>query len=425
MRKLAIFVLTGLILSILPSAPVQAIYNGNEVTGTPYVLTLLTSKEARTSFCSMALLTERIVVTAAHCVIKDQGKAPELRWDIKDIYVSQPGANVTTDDISTRVRVMQIVTEDDFVNTWKPEENDRRTQINDIAFLFLEKPLVRNYSIPIATEEEVNAAVQARALITHYGYGLQTQFSQSHSPWMAKLPLRLSSDAHLDPKKVIYGEEGSAALCPGDSGGPWYLNINGVMKIAAVTVAASGCRGNAPYNGGTLGTRIYPYMTMATKKWETFLKNESEILQAEKAKADALEKTRQNSITQGTYLNAGGCHAAGINAELQFKNAKGEWKASSSATGWIASDASCPATHPIQPWTVVTVADGAIVKWHYWSSSWSVFGDPFIWKNPVIAANAKPTIAPKTIIITCAKGTQKKRYKVISPQCPTGWKKVN
>ena len=175
--------LLGLTFTLNPSPPAQAVFGGMQADGSPLVLTLLTSKNARTSFCSMALLTERIVATAAHCVIADQGVAPNLRWNISDIYVSQPGADVTKDDVETRVRVLKVVTRDDFINTWKPEIQDYRTQINDIAFLFLEKPLVVGYSIDIATDEEINAAIARNDLVTHFGYGLQTQNTQSHSPW--------------------------------------------------------------------------------------------------------------------------------------------------------------------------------------------------------------------------------------------------
>lgn len=91
----AFLALMGLTIGLLPTSPAHAVYGGTDATGSPLVLTLLTSKNARVSFCSMALLTERIVATAAHCVIEDQGVAPNLRWKISDMYVSQPGADVT------------------------------------------------------------------------------------------------------------------------------------------------------------------------------------------------------------------------------------------------------------------------------------------------------------------------------------------
>lgn len=427
MRFKIILILISLICGLAPSSPAHAIYGGVQASGSPLVLTLLTSKSARTSFCSMALLTERIVVTAAHCVIADQGVAPNLRWNLADIYVSQPGADVTKDDLSSRVHVEKIVTRDDFVNTWKPEIKDYRTQINDIAFLFLEKPLVKGYSIEIATDEEINLALAKGAMVSHYGYGLQTPSTQSHSPWMTQLQLVDRSDEHLDKSKVVYSKEGPTAMCPGDSGGPWYLDIGGVTKIAAVLVAASGCRGNLPYNGGTLGTRIAPYMEMANSKWNEFIKNEDSIKAAELSRAAELESVRSQAIANGTYVSPGGCHVSGINAELQSQDLNGNWSVISPAMGWIASDVSCPKTHTSQPWSISTVTEGTKLRWKIWDVTWQVYGEIFTWRNS-LSVETKPTPIEKPIIkavkitIVCAKGKLSKKVTALKPKCPTGWK---
>ena len=427
MRLKVLIILLGLTFTLNPSPPAQAVYAGTQADGSPLVLTLLTNKNARTSFCSMALLTERIVATAAHCVIADQGVAPNLRWNISDIYVSQPGADVTKDDMETRVRVLKVVTRDDFINTWKPEIGDYRTQINDIAFLFLERPLVTGYSIDIATDEEINAAISRNDLVTHFGYGLQAQNTQSHSPWTTQLPLVDRQDNHLEKSKVVYSREGPTALCPGDSGGPWYININGTLKIAAVTVAASGCRGNPPYNGGTLGTRIAPYMSMANSKWEEFFSIETAIRAAEQLKIEKLESLRKQAMTDGEYIAAGACHVSGINAELQSQNQDGTWEISSPALGWIPSDPTCPQSHNVQPWAAAKVVDGTNLRWRFWNESWEVFGESFRWKNLVVAAT-KPNLvdaAPKSskkMTITCTKGKLVKKVSAVKPKCPPGWK---
>jgi hypothetical protein len=429
-------ILLSLTFMLNPVPPAQAVYEGTPANGSPLVLTLLTSKDSRTSFCSMALITERIVVTAAHCVIEDQGVAPNLRWNIENLYVSQPGADVTKDDIETRVRILQIITRDDFINTWKPEIRDYRTQINDIAFLFLEKPLIPGYFVEIATDDEINAAIARNAIVTHYGYGLQFQNSQSHSPWTTQLPLVDQQSKHLDKSKVIYSREGPSALCPGDSGGPWYLNIDGILKIAAVTVAASGCRGNPPYTGTTLGTRIAPYMSMANSKWDQFLSNEIATRAAEQSKLDALETLRKQAITDGTYITAGGCHVKGVSAELQLQNPDGTWQTTSPALGWISSEPTCPKTHGFQPWAKAEVANGTNLRWRVWSQSWEVFGGTFRWENPVVAASQrksveitpKPTNSTtsnakvKKVTITCTKGKLVKKINGVKPKCPTGWK---
>jgi len=434
MRRRAFLILLGLVCGLIPTAPAQGVYGGTEVKGSPLVLTLLTSKYARTSFCSMSLLTERIVVTAAHCVIQDQGVAPNLRWNISDIYVSQPGADVTKDDVETRVRVLKVVTRDDFINTWKPEINDRRTQINDIAFLFLEKPLVKGYAIEIATDDEVNRAIANADMVTHYGYGLQTSSSQSHSPWTTQLQLVDRSDSHVEKNKVLYTREGPTAMCPGDSGGPFYINVNGVQKIAGVLVAASGCRGLPPYNGGTLGTRIAPYMAMAQLKWDEFIDNEDELRQREKDAADTIESARQEAIAKGWYTSPGGCHVKGINAELQAKQSDGKWVLIAPAMGWISSDTTCPATHSVQPWAISKMADGTMLRWRFWSSGWDILGEEFRWNNQyrdpaLLPQTPKPTIskAPvvplKKVTITCKKGLLTKKVSGVKPLCPKGWRK--
>jgi hypothetical protein len=427
MRLKILMILLGLTFTLNPSTPAQAVYGGTQADGSPLVLTLLTNKNARTSFCSMALITQRIVATAAHCVIADQGVAPNLRWNISDMYVSQPGADVTKDDVETRVRILKVVTRDDFTNTWKPEIGDRRTQINDIAFLFLEKPLIPGYSIEIATDEEINAAIARNDLVTHFGYGLQTTNLQSHSPWTTQLPLVDRQDNHLEKSKVVYSSEGPTALCPGDSGGPWYINVGGALKIAAVTVAASGCRGNPPYNGGTLGTRIAPYMSMANSKWDEFLSNETASRSAEQSKIDALESLRKQAITDGEYITAGRCHVLGINAELQSQKQDGTWELSSPALGWIPSDPTCPKTHNVQPWAATKVVDGANLRWRFWNESWEVYGETFRWKNLVLAATKSNSVdatpkPKKKKTITCTKGKLIAKVSGVKPKCPSGWK---
>lgn len=427
MRLKVVTIALGMVLSLLSMPVSKAVYGGIEATGSPLVLTLLSDKNARASFCSMALLSERIVVTAAHCVIEDQGVAPNLRWNISNIYVSQPGADVRKDDVESRIRVLKVVTRDDFINTWRPEIKDYRTQIHDIAFLFLEKPLIKGYSIPIATDLEIEAAIAKKALVSHYGYGLQAQDVQSHSPWMTQLPLVDRNYEHLEKSKVVSSQEGPTAMCPGDSGGPWYIDVDGVTKIAAVLVAASGCRGNPPYNGGTLGTRIAPYMELANLKWNEFITAEQALIESQAAIALELESKRNLAIKNGTYVTPGGCHFPGIKADLESQDSAGNWVMSAQASGWIRSDSSCPTSHSTQPWTVIDVPDGTKLRWRFWQDTWQVYGDVFTWKN-LNKTEAPTTQLPKSAIskpkntITCVKGKLSKKVSAVKPKCPTGWK---
>ena len=82
---------------------------------------------------------------------------------------------------------MKIVVVAGYDNIWKPDQNDTRTQKDDIAFLFLEKPLVPKYQIEVATPFEVSQLKANHSPITHYGYGFQSKDKQDAMPYKITL----------------------------------------------------------------------------------------------------------------------------------------------------------------------------------------------------------------------------------------------
>ena len=447
--------------------PAQAIYDGTSALGSKYVLTIASVKEARTPFCTASMLTDRIVVTAAHCMAKDQGVYPELRFKTSDIYVTQPGVDVNTDDVNTRVKVLKVVIKPGYKNLWKPEVDEQSTQRDDIAFLFLEEPLVANYSVQVASVEEIEAFVKSGGDVIHYGYGLQKVNVQDGQPHTLKLKALAGYPTKIDlnPKNrfntstAMFSKEDGRALCPGDSGGPWYGEIGGTIKILAVTVAASGCRAEPPYNGSTLGTLISPYLDFMNEEWIKFLAEESKL------KAEIYEATHRFEIAQknGTLIISTGCHASGISAELQI-NSGDSWSVVAPSYGMVASEKSCPNTHPSTPWTVADIPDKSLIRWRYWSpGNWDVLGNAFIYSKPVLISaspspsstptptptptpialpSPSPTPTPTTTIanpitsakatsnsatpskktITCVRGKSSKKITAIHPRCPSGYK---
>lgn len=385
---------------VVQMGPSNAIYQGTEATGT--ILTLsLTPKNLRESYCSVALLTERIAVTAAHCLIAVNRMAPNLKYEIRELYVSKPGADISVDEIASRVRVSKVVTEKDYINTFDPDNGDYRGQINDIAFLFLEEPLVKNYEIEVATEFEINSAINAGSLIEHFGYGYQTTNLVDGKPWSTRLPLISSFPAHFYFSPVVYSREGPSAMCPGDSGGPWYIEVNGVKKIAAVTVAGSGCRTPPPYDKHTLGTRIYPYLDLMKQEWLKF------------------ESLRDNAIKAGTYLDAKVCLKSDTNAELLYQTNWGYWIEVPSEVGWLHSANSCSSTSPLTPWISIPEEFQTKLRWRFWDSNSQTYSKDFIMVKS--DKNRKTSNSQKTDL-TCSKG---KNIKVVSgknPKCPKGYK---
>ena len=454
MKKISLILASLLFfISFANSTPARAIYGGTSALDSKLVLTIATTKDIRTPFCTAAMLTERIVVTAAHCVAKDQGEYPDLRFKTSEIYVTQPGVNTNFDDTSTRVKVLKVVFKPGYKNLWKPEIKEESTQRDDIAFLFLQDPLIPNYSIKIATFEEIEQFVKSGSEVIHYGYGLQKINVQDGGPYTLKFksmqgyPTKtdLNPQNRFNTSTVMFSREDGRALCPGDSGGPWYGEISGEIKILAVTVAASGCRSEPPYNGNTLGTLISPYITFMDIEWKKFL-NEEAALKAELyQEINRFEIAKQN----GTLIISAGCHVNGIKAELQI-NTNGQWNVVAPSYGMIPSDKSCPRTHQATPWTVADIPDKSFVRWRYWvPGAFDVTSDFFIYSKTLSSSTPSPSPSPSSSVtstprpdsiqtdppksspigivskkktITCVKGKSIKRITALKPTCPSGYK---
>jgi hypothetical protein len=295
-------------------------------------------------------------------------------------WVSKPGADFKKDDISTRVQSAYVVITDDYTNSYDPKTNDYATTINDIAFIFLKDSIeISSYPI-IASEADVNRLKAERALITHYGYGLSDKGVQTGKPKKIDLKIRPRERSYeinnVVPENfsIITDETGVGALCGGDSGGPWYAQIEGKLLIVANTVGASGCGGPGSGTGGTFGTLVHQYQALLSKKWEYFLANKSEILKWE-SNALIAKQSRINELKNSGryYQEQTGCHNNGVIAMLQSSKS-GDWKDVAIAEDWITLNPSCH-----QPWAVYQAQKGEVLRWRFTSpGAWEVFTTPFV-----------------------------------------------
>ena len=374
----------------------------------------------------------------------DASSGGKLRFDTEQIWVTQPGAEMLVDDIGTRVKVAKVVLVPGYENYWDPAKRDRRTQRDDIAFIFLDQPLKSGYTIPIASASEVSQLKASGGLITHFGYGLQEENKINHSPYKLSLRVLSAVDAYLDANKTIFTLEDGRALCPGDSGGPWYADFNGVTKILAVTVAAGGCRGNLDPRGATLGTLIHPYLDLMKTEWEKFLLEEASLKKSREEAAAAKMKAEEESKkliesarANGTYIqDNSGCHARGVQAVLQIKSTSG-WTDHKAINGW-AENPGCSPTHPVQPWTIIEREASLELRWRIWNpGAWEAFSQPFFHfpiprAVPTPSPTPSPSATPSQLLstpspkpkatITCVKGKAKKKIIGVKPKCPVGYK---
>jgi len=268
--------------------PAKAIEGGEQKLGTNLVLPMMVENPSfpknslGNSFykpffrCSASLITSQIILTAAHCLAQSNTSDGSLFVAISSLKLFLPGVDFSL--TNSFVSVDKVVLVPGYANYWKPEDNDFRTQKDDIAFLFISKPIspeLADYKIEIANESEVNFIKQNASLIEHYGYGFQSPGSGNGLPYLIKLiahPLgsnRFSNNPADDSKTITVDQTESKAICPGDSGSPWYSFINGKLKLVANTVSGGGC-GSAATKGPAMGTLVYPYLELMEREWKIY-----------------------------------------------------------------------------------------------------------------------------------------------------------
>jgi len=248
--------------------PAQAVQGGTDAVGDDHVAAIIRTGELF-PYCSASYVNSWVVVTAAHCVTRLGSNKGELDLPAENYWVSGPGENVTLGAIEKRIRVKEIIRREGYVNVWSPNTGDIRTQVDDIAFLVLEKEAVGIKALEIATPAEIADLKSKMGTIRHIGYGDQAANLKDGKPYQVFLKSRplgskfYNGGTHpaLETNTVASIETGDKALCSGDSGSPWYSTFDNKEKLVAVLVAASGC-GRGSGTAGTIGTAVSPYLDL-------------------------------------------------------------------------------------------------------------------------------------------------------------------
>ena len=253
-------------LILIPISNASAIKGGQLAVGDPRVVALIVGQTNNRASCSGALLTSRIVVSAAHCLGNEGTTYSGEIYTPSNLWVAQPGVDLNLDDVNKRVKVVQVVLTSGYSNVQIIESKINTNQKDDIAFYFLSGPLIENHTVQIATEQDIQQIKSQQLTFTHLGYGLQDKNSMDGKPYTMQLKSfskgasRFTNSPASEQKTVSSQDFDSKTICPGDSGGPWYAEIGGVQKIVAVTYGSRGCKDDP--TSGTLGTAIAPYLTL-------------------------------------------------------------------------------------------------------------------------------------------------------------------
>ncbi len=189
--------------------------------------------------CTGVVVSEKLILTAAHCVRTDAKLSEESRAKSTEVIFSvDPRCEVfVRKDATKRKSVEQIF--------FHPQYNLKGGSENDLALIFL-KDAVPAYvrPMPISFEEE-NLKRDTQVQIA--GYGRQKDLEQKDvgdlklrytTLFPATDPPLLIGERRLESTPgsdilILDAEQGTAA-CQGDSGGPAVVDRNGVLTVVGI-----------------------------------------------------------------------------------------------------------------------------------------------------------------------------------------------
>ena len=228
MKKLFI-ALAALMLTTVFASPAQAVENGEDATGSAFVVPIsIDNGNGKYSGCSGTLLAPSIVVTAGHCVLDANGLLT------KSVYVGLAGSSQNSITLSDKITAVQIT------STFQSTAGGK-VQDDDLAFLTLGKPQPLRIPIILASEKQVTEFKSKASPLKSIGYGSYTNQGTETVTYPKSFDGTYSSVNSVYSNSA-YMASTNGRSCTGDSGAP-ILNIT-ATQVTLVGILTGTQRGD-------------------------------------------------------------------------------------------------------------------------------------------------------------------------------------
>lgn len=249
--------LVGVLVGAPPTAAgpmaLPSISGGASALGSPAVVALATYDGSRWRVCSAALLRPRVLLTAAHCLVRSGTAEPVTR-----VRVFPPGARARVFATSGPRRPSPVRVE----RWWLAADLPRgaTVQPDDVAAILLTADLAPRAFTRIATGPELARWREAKQPVMHVGYGGTGAGRYSVVPQWLQLPLRTVGPTTLGSTFSTTSSP-QQALCAGDSGGPAYvLDGTSAYLVGTMAGATGGCSPDGSTPTSNLGFTTLGYL---------------------------------------------------------------------------------------------------------------------------------------------------------------------